>query len=590
MTEKLEGAAKAVQELDQAMRARASLIGIESVEETRIMRAILSLASQPVINISGETEIEKRMVFKWTHTAGIVRQDGLPICGSCGNAVTVLSTDQETGDSVYECPLCAWNTPAEFNALATVDPSFAIQDFITHALGNGSKESYVERASILVMADIHRWLSGSANGGEEKSTRTMRALRDLAAALPPTQSVVILLAPHLDLGDAEGHTHMVDWPLPTTNELVSMVRNMGESLVSRLPEVDLDNGNAEALAKALAALTYEQAKRLLRLAVVKEKRLAADMAPDLMAGKAAILQKAAGIDLTTPRFTAADVGGMEYALEKISHLPRLLSSKAKAANVRAPRGFLLGGPPGTGKSLLSEVIAAEANVPLLQWDLGETKSKWFGETEKQVKDVLRAADAIGECVLAIDEGEKQAGGQGGGDSHEVTEAVMGSLLTWMQNRQSDVMVVMTVNHPENLRVELLSRFDVKWFVDYPGVAASEQIIDIHCKRRGVTLDSHVIGEIAQVAVENELCGREIEFAVEAAMQDAFIADVPVTGEFLLDRVRKTRGQATQPRMKKAIDAMRREVAGQFAPAAKYTPKSADLLVQPGEQEHVGINL
>jgi AAA+ superfamily predicted ATPase len=562
----------AVAEVKRAIAARCVLIGIESGEESRVMDEIELMAAEPTLSVSGEVLVPSRALFQWTHTNGIVRNQP-PYCG-CGRQFS--SVVHPDGDVFYHCE-CGREQPTEFSK-PTTDPSYAIQDFISHATGDGTIAAFTERASILVLSDIHRWLMGSQEGGES-ATRTMRALRDLAAKLPVTKSVVILLAPSLNrLGDAERHCHMVRWPLPTVGELADMVKQVGEKMADRIP-VSL-NGSTEELAGALAALTHEEAARVLKLAIVDAKKLDGTLAPDLMAAKANILQAAQGIKLTTPRFSLDDVGGLDAVRESLGQLPRLLTRKAKELKVRAPRGILLGGPPGTGKSLLAEAIAAETNMPLLAWDLGGSKSKWYGESEHQVRGVLGAADAIGRCVLWIDEAEKQLG-SGDNESHEVTESIMGAVLKWMQEREGDCIVVMTVNRPDRLRAELESRFDQKWFVDYPNAEGCAAIVGIHCQRRGLVLTQAEYNELGAIAAGHELCGREIEHAVEAALRDAFLADHQPGMADLRQVLNQSRGQASDPKRKQELEDMRAQCAGRFQPAG--SPKRAAPVVERAAQ-------
>ena len=360
-----------------------------------------------------------------------------------------------------------------------------------------------------------------------------------------------------------------------------MVKDVGKRLEAKgkVP-VDL-NGHTEDLGAALAGLAMDEAVRVLKLAIVDQKELNASMAPILMAEKAMVMEQAAGIKVRTPRFTLDDVGGLDLLKSNIERLPKFLKQSAKDAGVRGPRGYLLGGPPGTGKSLVAEVIASAANVPLLEWSMGASKSKWYGETEGQVAEVLESAEAVGRCVLLVDEGEKQTS-SGGGEGHEVTEGVMGTLLSWMQDNESDVILVMTVNHPEKLRTELVSRFDSKWFVDYPDVDACAAIIEIHTSRRGVTLEADELNCVAGLAEANKLCGREIEHLVEEVKREAFYDDREANMADLTAIISATRGLATQPKRKAAIEEMRAECAGQFKPAASKSGATTGPLKMEGD--------
>lgn len=533
----LEGTALAVHQLEMALRARVPLIAIETPEESRVLSAIMQIAEKPTFSLSGEQTMGPRRVFRWTHTRGIKRMGELP-------EGYIPEFSDENGEE-----------------LDTTNPSFAIQDYISFAVGDGTVESAVEHASVLVLCDIHRFLT--SDGGGQTDLRTMRSLRDLTQDLPATKSTAVIVGPFLgQLGDADRDTYRIKWPLPTARELTNMVRLSAERLP---PTIEHDvNGNAEDLGRALAGLTMTEAKRALALSIVETGELTGECVPVITSIKTKILEESQGIELHAS-VPSDQVGGLEVLKADIAGLPKLLTQDAADALVETPRGILLAGPPGTGKSLCASVIG-NGTMPILKWDMGTTKSKWHGETEANVSRVLASADAIDQVVLLLDEGEKQTGDSGGeGESGSIMESVMGQLLTWMQDKTSNVIVVMTVNHPEKLRTELESRFNWRYFVGYPGLDACRQIVRIHCDKRKIEMNDGEIEAAAQAAYKQQLSGREIEDGVSEAHRVAYMAGRVTTAQDVIDTMAVTLGVAEN--RKAEIEAMVARARGKYKMAS-----------------------
>jgi AAA+ superfamily predicted ATPase len=511
---------KATDLLRTAIRARTPVIAVESSEEARIIALIKGMASEPTLSLTGDTIVEARTVFVWTVTKGLVLAQG---------------TDEMENPFVE---------PSQ-------DPTAAILDFVKYVSGDGDIDTIRERASILVMCDPHRFLNRAEDGGQGDVV-LMRALRDMAQALRKTSSVAVLLAPRFGgLGDADREVYKLDWPLPTVEELTCMVRKAGQRLEARGLPVAL-NGDAEVLGRALAGLTETEATRVLSLAIMDAHELSvAACGPIIVRHKADVLEAQQGVELIEPLETLNDVGGLDLLKAEVSRLPALLTSEARAAKVRAPRGFLFAGPPGTGKSLTAKV-ASGGLMPILRWEPASSKSKWVGSSTENTLAVLKAADAIDQCVLWIDEADTGLKDGTEGDSG-VSDEMMGIVLTWMQERTSNVVVVMTTNHPERLRHAMMERLDSKWFVDYPGLDACRQIIKIHLRKRDLGWTEEMVETLANLAVSKTLAGRNIEQAIEAAHRTAFLAGRVITTEDIAHELAKTKGLVEQrPPEAKAI--------------------------------------
>ena len=211
-----------------------------------------------------------------------------------------------------------------------------------------------------------------------------------------------------------------------------------------------------------------------------------------------------------------DVGGMENVKNWLAKRKVGLSPSSRALKLDAPKGLLLLGVQGCGKSLLAKTVAHEWNLPLLRFDLGKVMSMWLGESEGNIRAALNLADAMAPCVLWIDEIEKGIPKSGPLDEGTGLR-VLGTILTWMQEKKQTVFVVATANSVTDLPPELLrkGRFDEIFFVDLPGHAAREKIFDIHTRKRGQPLQSGEIRELAEAS--HGFSGAEIESSVSEAL-------------------------------------------------------------------------
>ena len=195
-----------------------------------------------------------------------------------------------------------------------------------------------------------------------------------------------------------------------------------------------------------------------------------------------------------------------------------LKPSARKIGLEAPKGMLLLGVQGCGKSLLAKAVSQEWNMPLLRFDIGKVMGMYIGESESNMRAALQVAEAVSPCVLWIDEIEKALAGSGGGEKDGgTTVRVFGTLLTWMQEKKATVFVVATANSVLNLPPELLrkGRFDEIFFVDLPDEATRANIFDIHCRRRGHNLNQTDLTALAEAT--DGFSGAEIESCVSEGL-------------------------------------------------------------------------
>ena len=255
-----------------------------------------------------------------------------------------------------------------------------------------------------------------------------------------------------------------------------------------------------------------------------------------------------------------EIGGLENLknwLQRKSKVYREIN-KAKAFGVDMPKGVLIAGVPGCGKSLSAKVTANLFEVPLLRLDIGKILGKYVGESEENMRKAISLAEAISPCVLWVDELEKAFAGIGsGGEGNEVTVRLFGAFLTWMQEKTSSVFVIATANDITKLPPELMrkGRFDEIFFVGLPNEEERKKIFEIHIKKRRVN-DFSEIDISKLVAKTKGYSGADIEGVVKEAIENAFTdGKEKISTEYILNAISET--HSLSEIMKESLDSMSR---------------------------------
>jgi SpoVK/Ycf46/Vps4 family AAA+-type ATPase len=281
-----------------------------------------------------------------------------------------------------------------------------------------------------------------------------------------------------------------------------------------MPRVDVKA--IEKLVDNLAGLPLHDVERLTRQAVFNDGALTEDDLKPLLAAKYQLLNRGGTLSFEADTARFADIGGLKNLRRWI--LQRKPAFDGSAPGLDAPKGVLLLGVQGCGKSLAARAAAGVLGVPLVRLDFGALFSKWHGESEKNLRDSLTSAEALAPCVLWLDEIEKalSTGDSDGGTSRRV----LGTFLTWLAEQRSRVFIVATANDIAALPPELVrkGRFDEIFFVDLPSPASRVEILDIHAKKRGVNLSD---ADLQSLATRSEgFSGAELEQAIVSALYTA----------------------------------------------------------------------
>jgi SpoVK/Ycf46/Vps4 family AAA+-type ATPase len=370
--------------------------------------------------------------------------------------------------------------------------------------------------SLVVLKDFHPYLADPA---------VVRALRELAHALKATFTTVVLLSPTLVIPpEIEKEISVLDVPLPGRGDLLQLLREIvGVVRQGNRAKVELTNDDADQLVKAALGLTLAEAENAFAKAIAHDGRLSKDDVPLVLEEKRQVIRKSGLLEYYPTEEKLGDVGGLDALKGWLGRRGAAFSEAARKFGLPEPKGLLLLGVQGCGKSLTAKAIAAQWRLPLLRLDMGRIFSGLVGSSEENLRRAIHVAESVAPVVLWIDEIEKGlAGIQSSGHADGgVTARLMGTLLTWLQEKTAPVFVVATANRIEQLPPELLrkGRFDEIFFIDLPAAAERREILRIHVQKRGRDPAAHDLERLARLA--EGFSGAELEQAVISALYDAF---------------------------------------------------------------------
>lgn len=367
----------------------------------------------------------------------------------------------------------------------------------------------------------------------------VRWLRDAIALGGTQQKTIILMSPVLALPpELEKDTVVLDFGLPTLPEL----RQVLDRHLLRHRQPPLGEPVKEKLLKAALGLTKDEAEKVYLKAQITAGQLTADEVEIILSEKKQLIRRNGILEFMEEDETLAAVGGLDELKKWLHQRANAFTEKARAYGLPQPKGMLILGVPGCGKSLIAKTTAKLWGLPLLRLDLGRVyDGSTVGRSEANLRSALKTAESIAPTILFIDELDKAfAGGTGSGDADGGTSSrIFGSFLTWLQEKTSPVFVVATANRIDRLPGEFLrkGRFDEIFFVDLPVLAERQAIFQIHLQKRRPQGDRFDLLQLAQAA--DGFSGAEIEQALIAAMYEGFAQDREFTQEDILVALQKT---------------------------------------------------
>jgi ATP-dependent 26S proteasome regulatory subunit len=395
----------------------------------------------------------------------------------------------------------------------------------------------MEERGLLVLRDAHVVLK------DERVIAAIRYVAERTLRGETFEVTTVLLAPRVQIPvELEHLTTVFEFPQPNDENLRDLVQSF-----AREQEFSVDSRTEDTMVAACRGLRKLDVQQILRKAYHLHGTLGKGSQQIVQEEKEHVLRKNGKIELIKTDVSIKDLGGLENLKIWLNKKKKIFDrmEEAKQAGVDSPRGMLIVGMPGCGKSIAAKATAVEFGVPLLRLDIGRLMGKYVGESEENLSQALRIAEGMSPCVLWIDELEKAFAGVGqedGGGS--VTTRLFGHFLTWMQERTRPVFIVATANNVSGLPREFSrkGRFDEIFAVELPGPRERHSILEIHLRKRKCTIKNLDLDELADIT--QDFNGADIEALVKEAVEQAFLGDRAVTTKSLSQIAKKMNGFAS----------------------------------------------
>lgn len=489
-------------DLQLILRSRSPIVVIETRDEARILEMLQSIS---IASARGEYV----PLFRWTITDGLQRLD--------------IALEPQTLNS---------------------EPT----DVLKHIRA-------VSKPGLYILLDFHPFLEDPVH---------VRLLKDICIRYPDVARQIVFISHKVSLPrELESYSARVDLALPTEAERRNIIARVADewSRENQGSKVQADSKAHKLLVQNLAGLTYADTERLARNAVFHDGAITKSDLPGVMKAKYELLNAGGALQFEYDTAKFKNVGGMERLKTWLSQRKPAFRRDGSAANLDPPKGILLIGIQGCGKSLAAKATAGIFGVPLVRLDFGSLYDKYHGETERKLRESLNTADVMSPCVLWIDEIEKGIAGRGGETG--TTQRVLGSFLTWLAEKKSTVFVVATANDISAMPPELVrkGRFDEIFFVDLPGQRVRASIFAIHLTSRGQALKDFDIEKLSTIS--KGFSGAEIEQAVVSALYAAHAKEQSLSTEHLLQEIQQTKPLSIV--MDERVSALRQWANGRTVP-------------------------
>ena len=478
--------------LSNLLRARFPMIYVTTFEEDRVTKYIKSIA----------TDVKQvkyiREVFTWTQTNGLFND----------------STGKFVNDTTCPCKMLEY-----------------IRKY--------------DKDAVFIIYDFH------VNFGVKNRTpdyNTIRKIRDIIPDLKlgAVRKTVFFVSPELLIPEAlQKEITIFDFPLPNLKEIRAKFDNMLNQ--NKAVEANLSEEEKDKLCKAALGLTLQEAESAFALAMVNDGKICIKDLATILEEKVQVIKKTGILEFIPSEYTIKDIGGLDNLKNWLLKRNNSWSEQAKKYCIPAPKGVLVTGVPGCGKSLTAKAMSTIWQLPLLKLDFGKVFSGLVGSSEENMRRALATAEAVAPSILWIDEIEKGLSGLGSNGDSGVSSRIFGQFLTWMQEKEAPVFVIATANNISSLPPELLrkGRFDEIFFVDLPTLSERKEIFKLHLEKRlkdkevasEITGFKNLCGELAKMT--EGFIGSEIEQVVVSALCDAFFENRPLQFEDLAKNIATT---------------------------------------------------
>ncbi len=470
---------RVITQLSRLFRARFPYLYITTWEEERAVSLIKKIAkSEKLIRIPRE-------VYVWTQTNGFVLN---------GQKIDGTNSPDKAIEFIKEC----------------------------------------NKNAVFVMCDFHVYFGVK---GRQVDYNVVRRLRDIIPELKTSKfrKNVIFIASELLIPESmQKEITILDMPLPTLEEIKSKL----DKMVTQNNQIDttgLDDEGKERLCKAALGLTLQEAENAFALAMVNDGKIDGKDLGIILSEKMQVIKKTGILEFINTDIKISDVGGLENLKSWLNKRNNSWSEAAKKYCLPAPKGVLITGVPGCGKSLTAKAMSAAWQLPLLKLDFGKIFSGIVGSSEENMRKAIKTAEAVAPSILWVDEIEKSLSGMNSNGDSGTSSRIFGTFLTWMQEKTAPVFVIATANNISGLPAELLrkGRFDEIFFVDLPTHRERQEIFKLHLAKRlkdkevasKLEINNALYEKLADMT--EGFVGAEIEQVVITALYEAFFNKRPL---------------------------------------------------------------
>jgi AAA+ superfamily predicted ATPase len=470
-------------EIETLIRARYPILYVISSEEMRVQNVIVEIAQK-----------RQKKVYEWTFSNGII----------------------PAGASIQ--------SQKSRNA-STKDPLAALDQVIEQ----------VEPA-IFIFKDFHPFLT-------KNNFAIIRKLKDIALHLKNSFKTIVLISPVMEIpAELDKEVTVINFPQPTVQELGEMLDKIIAEVSDRKQiTIDLDGEGRERLLQAATGLTLGEAENVFAKIIVQNSRLSGDDVKEVFAEKQQIIRKSGLLEYYAAEVDFSNVGGLTVLKDWLNKRAVAFTDEARAFGLPAPKGILLLGVQGCGKSLCAKAVSRLWQLPLLRFDMGRMFGSLVGSSEENVRQAIAVAESVAPAVLWVDEIDKAfAGSQSSGSTDGGTTArVFGTFLTWLSEKNAPVFVVTTANDVSQLPPELLrkGRLDEIFYVDLPSEEERMEIFRIHLAKRSRDPKNFDLPRLVEAS--KDFSGAEIEEAIISALYDAFYEKKELTTDHVLTALGQT---------------------------------------------------
>jgi AAA+ superfamily predicted ATPase len=494
-------------DLTLILRSRFPIVLIETHEEARVM-ALLERVAQ----------LEGQGLFVWSAADGLQRRDN-PLAAAPGSY---------SMGSVQRGPY----------GKGPIADTLQISGALKHIYATNFNGIYA-------LVDVHPYLEDPV---------LQRHIKSIAQDYERSPRTLVLIGPKIVLpDDLQRLSARFELQLPDVQAMRELIATEAKVAI-RFGNATLDDPEAVALiSQHLVGLCIEDARRLVRQCLTDDGQITTQDIARVLKAKQDKLGVNGVVQMELGNTQLADVAGLANLKRWLAQRRGAFIGDAVAMGLDAPKGVLLLGVQGGGKSLAAKAVAGAWHLPLLRLDFGALYDKWLGETERKLREALKFADTMAPCVLWMDEIEKGVAVGNGSDDGE-SRRLLGTLLTWMAERKSKVFMVATANDIEHLPPELIrkGRFDEIFFVDLPDVATRAEIFKLHLARRKLDATQFDLAKLAEAS--EGFSGAEIEQAIVSGLYEAHAAGRPLNTVYVLTETVRTRPLSVV--MAEKIDALR----------------------------------